>query len=185
MQKVISFREQFFVICDVVSMRSKDQSTQIGCVIVNPKTKCIVSTGYNSFPRGMDDDLESRQQRPEKYYYFAHAEENAIINAGLNGVPVIGCEIYLSQWTPCHVCARMIAQSGIKEVYVRDYKDVPDRCIESFLHGMYILNEVGVRVVATCDRYHVNDSIIDYYRGRLNEGVKLGTPSGSEKVDGK
>ena len=39
-----------------VKLKSKDERTQIGAVIVG-KDKEIVSTGYNSFPRGIDDNI--------------------------------------------------------------------------------------------------------------------------------
>ena len=38
--------------------------------IIVGKDKEIVSTGYNSFPRGLKDNKKSRQERPEKYYWF-------------------------------------------------------------------------------------------------------------------
>ena len=41
----------------------------------------IRSTGYNSFPKGLNDDLQERQERPEKYYWIEHAERNALYNA--------------------------------------------------------------------------------------------------------
>ena len=44
----------FFNIAEEVKKKSKDNNTQIGAVIVGQDKK-IVSTGYNSFPRGIDD----------------------------------------------------------------------------------------------------------------------------------
>jgi len=54
---------------------------QIGCVIVGPNHE-IRSTGYNSFPRGIRDDVPERLERPAKYLWLEHAERNAICNAG-------------------------------------------------------------------------------------------------------
>ena len=65
---------------NLVAKKSKDQSTQIGAVIVGPDNE-IRSTGYNSFPKGLNDDLQERQERPEKYYWIEHAERNALYNA--------------------------------------------------------------------------------------------------------
>ena len=44
--------EYFQNLAHNVKLKSKDISTQVGAVIVG-KDKEIVSTGYNSFPRGI------------------------------------------------------------------------------------------------------------------------------------
>ena len=67
----------FYEMANLVAKKSKDQSTQIGAVIVGPDNE-IRSTGYNSFPCGINDDLQERQERPEKYYWIEHAERNAL-----------------------------------------------------------------------------------------------------------
>ena len=60
-----------------VKEKSKDIKTQIGCVIVG-EDKEILTTGYNSFPRGLNDHKISRQERPEKYYWFEHGKKRNI-----------------------------------------------------------------------------------------------------------
>jgi dCMP deaminase len=75
---MMNWTNYFLNIAEAVKEKSKDQRTKIGAVIVG-KDNEIVSTGYNSFPRGIDDDVEERQQRPEKYFWFEHAERNAIL----------------------------------------------------------------------------------------------------------
>lgn len=50
--------------------------------------------GYNSFPRGINDNVPDRQVRPFKYKWFAHAEENAINNAALIGVSLKAIDIF-------------------------------------------------------------------------------------------
>ena len=57
--------EYFQNLAHQIKLKSKDERTQIGAVIVG-KDKEIVSTGYNSFPRGIDDNIRERQERPEK-----------------------------------------------------------------------------------------------------------------------
>ena len=100
-----------------IKLKSKDQTTQIGAVIVG-KDREIVSTGYNSFPRGLSDNESYRQERPEKYYWFEHAERNAIYNAARIGVSTKGCTMYLSCGIPCADCARGIINAGICKVFV-------------------------------------------------------------------
>lgn len=100
-----------------IKLKSKDQNTQIGAIIVG-KDKEIVSTGYNSFPRGLSDNESYRQERPEKYYWFEHAERNAIYNAARIGVSTKGCTMYLSCGIPCADCARGIINAGIRKVFI-------------------------------------------------------------------
>jgi len=101
---------------NTVKLKSKDKYTQIGVVIVGEDNE-IVSTGYNSFPRGIDDRIDSRQERPEKYYWFEHAERNAIYNAARIGVSTRGTTMYLSCGMPCADCARGIINAGIKQIF--------------------------------------------------------------------
>jgi dCMP deaminase len=104
----------FMGLCKHVATRSKDRSTKLGAVIVDNE-HATVSTGYNSFPRGIDDYVEARYERPEKYFWFEHAERNAIFGAARNGTSLRGCKIYCA-WMPCADCARAIIQVGIVEV---------------------------------------------------------------------
>jgi dCMP deaminase len=110
-----SWDEMYMTMCYLVASRSRDASTHSGCVIVAPDNT-IRAVGYNGFPRGIEDTPE-RQERPLKYQYFEHAERNALYNAGRNGVPVVGCKLYIN-WLPCSDCIRGVIQSGIKELIV-------------------------------------------------------------------
>ena len=137
----MKWNEYFYKIAEQVKKKSKDKHTKIGAVIVG-KDKEIVSTGYNSFPRGIDDDKEERQQKPEKYFWFEHAERNAIYNAARIGVSTKGCTIYLTCGIPCADCARGIINAGIIKIYVlrgevrgansQKWKDSAKRSMEMF-----------------------------------------------------
>ena len=48
----------------IVAMKSKDQNSHLGAVIVGSDHE-IRSVGYNSYPRGLNDNLPERQERPE------------------------------------------------------------------------------------------------------------------------
>lgn len=108
--------EYYLEICKVVAARSKDPNTKLGCIIVGPAHE-IRTTGYNSFPRGIRDDVPERLVRPEKYLWIEHAERNAICNAARCGTPLEGCTLYV-EIMPCMDCARAIVQAGIREVVV-------------------------------------------------------------------
>lgn len=116
--------DYFMDIAEAVAVKSKDQSTQVGAVIVGEDHQ-IVSTGYNGFPRGVIDrprDPEAaypelRFQRPTKYMFTAHAEANAIFQAARHGIRTLGCHIVVSSMPPCAECAKAIIQAGIVAVY--------------------------------------------------------------------
>ena len=112
----MNWTDYFYNIAQQVKEKSKDERTKVGAVIVG-KDKEIVSTGYNSFPRGIVDNRPERQERPEKYYWFEHAERNAIYNAARIGVSTKGCTMYLSCGIPCSDCARGIINAGITRIF--------------------------------------------------------------------
>ena len=114
----MKWSEYFINIAEQVKLKSKDERTQIGAVIVG-KDNEIVSTGYNSFPRGINDDVPERQERPEKYFWFEHAERNAIYNAARIGVSTLGTTMYMTCGISCADCARAIISAGIQKVVFR------------------------------------------------------------------
>lgn len=109
--------KRFLEVATLTASWSKDRSTQVGAVIVGSK-KEIRAMGYNGFPRGVNDDIDERHERPVKYEFTEHAERNAIYNACYTGVSLDGCTIYITH-LPCSDCARAIIQSGIKRVVVK------------------------------------------------------------------
>ncbi|AVN63768.1 cytidine deaminase [Mesoplasma florum] len=117
--------EQFFMtVAKVCAMRSKDPSTQVGAILVNNLNQ-IISTGYNGFPRGVNDDEFPWTREGEwidtKYPYVAHAELNAIVSARTN---LTDSDVYVTLF-PCNECTKIIIQAGIKKVYYLEdkYKD--------------------------------------------------------------
>ena len=105
--RTMTHDEYYFSIAEVVKLKSKDESTKVGCVIVGEDGQ-IISTGYNSFVRGIDDNVNSRQERPEKYFWFEHAERNAIYNASRSGICLLNSTIYVPG-IPCADCMRMLS----------------------------------------------------------------------------
>src|SRR3954464_4802300 len=147
MRTIPSWDQYYLDICKVVATRSKDPNTQIGCVIIGPSHE-IRSTGYNSFPRGIRDDVPERRVRPTKYLWIEHAERNAICNAARAGTALEGCTIFV-EIMPCMDCARAIVQAGIREVVVsaaRMTEYSSDYYNEHFGNAEILLNEAGVLV---------------------------------------
>lgn len=112
----------FLKMAELIASKSKDRSTKVGAVIVGPDNE-VLSTGYNGFPRGVDDDVDFRHERPLKYQWVEHAERNAIFNAARNGTMLKGSRLYLNtNAIPCTDCARAMIQSGIISVIGPDKK---------------------------------------------------------------
>jgi dCMP deaminase len=113
---MVNWDDYFMSMVYLIAMKSKDMRTHIGALVIGPD-KEIKSTGYNSFVRRLKDNIPERQEKPEKYYWFEHAERNAIYNATLIGTSLKGGIMYTNA-IPCMDCARGIVQSGILEVIV-------------------------------------------------------------------
>jgi dCMP deaminase len=141
---MISWDEYFMTMAYLAAMRSKDESTHCGAVIIDDM-KNVVATGYNSFVRGINDNVPERQERPEKYMWFEHGERNAIYSAAMRGCTLRGCTIYVTG-IPCADCARAIIQSGIKEVIVRTRENFGSEWNKSMEVTCTMFTESGVRL---------------------------------------
>ncbi|MCR5786668.1 MAG: dCMP deaminase family protein [Acholeplasmatales bacterium] len=140
----ISWDEYFMGVALLSSERSKDPHTKVGACIVNTRNR-IVGIGYNGFPYGCNDtdypwgNAQDAKFLDTKYPYVVHAEANAILNATQS---LLDARIYVSLF-PCNECAKLIIQSGIKEVvYMSDKYSGTDTNIAS----KRMLESAGVKV---------------------------------------
>jgi dCMP deaminase len=139
-----SWHDYFMEVADVVASRSKDPTTKVGCVIVSDD-KVVVSTGYNGIPAGVDDKPE-RMERPAKYLWTSHAEENAVAQAARVGARLRGGSAYVTHM-PCSRCARTLIQAGIVTVHVGVGKtSMP---MEEFDVARQMFREAGVLILPT------------------------------------
>ena len=132
-----SWDEYFMKIAREVSTRSTCLRRQVGAVIV--KNKRILSTGYNGAPSGLKHCAEVgclREQlgilsgENQELCRGLHAEQNAIIQAALHGVPIAGSSLY-STHKPCVLCSKMAINAGIKEVFFLE--GYPDELADKLL----------------------------------------------------
>lgn len=128
--------------CEVATW-SKDPSSKIGAVAVSDN-KQVLATGYNGFPRGIDDLPGRYDNRELKYKYVVHAEQNVIYNATYNGVSLNGATLYVYGLPVCGSCALGIVQVGIKRI-VMPKMDYPERWMESFNFSASLFNEAKVK----------------------------------------
>lgn len=109
-----SWPEYLLGFAEHAATKSKDQ-TQVGVCIVGPQ-KNVLLTAYNGPPIGVQDRPE-RRERPTKYLFTAHAEENAVAFAARRGIQLEGCTAYVTHH-PCARCARSLIQAGVTKVVV-------------------------------------------------------------------
>lgn len=116
----IGWDEYFMEIAKLSARRSKDPATQVGACIVS-KDNRILSIGYNGAPNGFSDDYmpwgkgKDKERLYTKFFYVCHAEMNAILNYRGSKKDLEEAKIYVDSF-PCNECAKIIIQSGIKEV---------------------------------------------------------------------
>lgn len=140
-----SWDEYFMKIAMLVAERSTCRRHHVGAVIV--KNKQILTTGYNGAAAGVKDCLELGCLRDannipsgerHEICRAIHAEQNAIIQAGLHGTNIEGAIIYCTH-PPCILCAKMLANARIKK-YVT-FGNYPDQTAKD------LLQEVGIAFV--------------------------------------
>lgn len=115
--------------------RSTCLKRKYGAIIV--KDDAVISTGYNGSPRGFENccdigecpRIKRNLHQGEGYGMCraVHAEANALLNCSRE--QTMGADLYLAGLTPadnsvhrakpCPLCARLIIQAGIRNVYLR------------------------------------------------------------------
>lgn len=142
-----SWDDYFMQIAHVVATRSTCLSRQVGCVLVRERR--ILTTGYNGPPQGLShcEDVGGclraqlgipRGQRQEVCRAL-HAEQNAVIQAAVHGVPLQGQVTCYNTTLPCVTCTKMLINANVKRIVYRD--PYPDELAQE------MLAEAGVELV--------------------------------------
>ena len=115
----VDWDNYFMRIAREVAGRSTCDRRRVGAVIVRDRN--ILSTGYNGSVSGMPHcDEVGHIIENDHCVATIHAEANAIIQAAKNGVAIDKAEIYTTA-SPCWNCFKLIANSGIKEIYYGEF----------------------------------------------------------------
>ncbi len=121
-----SWDEYFMDIANVAAKRSNCCRRKVAAVIV--KDSRVISTGYNGTPRGIKNCFEGGCPRCNSDIpsgeglgecICSHGEENAIIQAAYHGIALKDSILYTT-FSPCLLCAKLIINSGIKEVIYQE-----------------------------------------------------------------
>ena len=151
-----SWDEYFIKMAFLVAERSTCLRHHVGAILV--KERQVLTTGYNGAAKGIDDcmalgclrdQLKIKSGERHEICRAIHAEQNAIIQAGVHGVNINGSTLYCTH-SPCIICAKMIVNSGIKRIVIGS--DYPD----DFNLVMDLLEEAKV----TLKRLHPTDFTI-------------------------
>ena len=110
-----SFEEIFIEMTKLVSSRSTCRRLQVGCVIVRPDFRQVLSMGYNGNATGLPNDCDSTTPGA---CGCLHAEANAVINCDS---PRYVEKLVFITHLPCKMCAKMLVNLGnVRRVVYRD-----------------------------------------------------------------
>jgi dCMP deaminase len=137
--------DRFMRMAIEISQWSKDPSKKIGAVAVGENYR-VLSTGYNGFPRSIEDSANRLNDRNQKYKYVVHAEQNCIYNACLNGISLAGASLYVYGLPVCSECAKGVIQVGIKKVIIDEKTFDMPKWNESFELSKQLFSEAGVEI---------------------------------------
>ena len=111
----MNWDEYYMSIAEAVAKKSKDPSTQVGCILVSSDNR-IVSAGYNGFIRGCDEKYMTFE-KPAKDMITVHAEMNALIFAKCD---LTGARAYMTH-ASCENCLKHLLQAGVREIVYKNF----------------------------------------------------------------
>lgn len=138
---------KFIDVAEAMASLSKDPSTKVAALAIDDDGM-ILASGYNGFPRGVDDDPALYADKEQKYARVVHAEQNLVAMAARHGIKLCGSSVLLTSLYPCRDCAKILIQVGIKKVYAPEMPPGHSRIWyehQSISEEMF--NQSGVEVV--------------------------------------
>ena len=136
----MNWNEYLYGFAAHAALKSKD-TTQVGAALVGPD-KEVRLCAYNGPPRGVRD-LPDRRDRPRKYLFASHAEQNLIAFAAREGIRTAGCSVFVTHYC-CAACARTLIQAGVARVICGPgTTSMPE---EEFAAAAAMFREAGVKV---------------------------------------
>ena len=132
--------DEFYIgMAEYVSRKSKDSSTQVGCVLVDDKNR-VLSLGFNGAPQGVSDTHATRDDKIAK---TLHAEVNAVL---FSAREIDGATAYITH-PCCSGCAAVLIQKGVSMVvFPTPSADFLSRWSASYRIALSMFEEAGVKV---------------------------------------
>lgn len=107
-----------------IALLSRAVRKKVGCILVDEHDN-IISYGFNGTPKGSDNNCEDIDENGNLVTKptVLHAESNAITKVAKSNSSSANSTMYVTLM-PCLSCAKLMIQSGIKNVYYKeDYRD--------------------------------------------------------------
>jgi deoxycytidylate deaminase len=130
---------------------SPHPSVKVGAVLVDARGRELAASS-NRFAEGVDRRRSERYKDGDRSLWINCAEQLALMQALRKGKKVEGARLYVTL-EPCAVCAGLIGELKIAEVYVpigsmRRYAKLKAKWKESIEIGLTKLEESGVRLIS-------------------------------------
>ncbi|HAZ62730.1 MAG TPA: deaminase [Armatimonadetes bacterium] len=120
-----SWDQYFMAMAVLAASRATCERGRVGVALVRDKR--LLATGYNGPVGGNPDCIgktRCRQTADGGCAETAHAEQNAVAYAARYGVDLTNSTCYLSGFSPCLMCAKLLIQCGCRTVIFRKlYRD--------------------------------------------------------------
>ncbi len=122
---------------------------RVGAILVDAKGRAI-GKAVNRFARGVNSSRSGRTDTNGRSLWINCAEQLAIAAAARHRANLKGAQLYVTL-EPCAICAGLIAELGIREVFVpikslRHSSRVKTKWKNSIKVGLIKLAEAGVKV---------------------------------------
>lgn len=130
---------------------SPHPTTKIGAVLVDKKGR-MIAVASNRFAQGVDRRRPERFREGKKSLWMNCAEQLALAQALRKRADLRGAKLYVTL-EPCAVCAGLIVELRLKEVYVpvgamRRYARLKAKWKNSIEIGLIKLAEAGVALIS-------------------------------------
>ncbi len=155
-------RDSFYMgLAFFIAAKSKDPNTQIGALIVD-EYNFPLGYGYNGPPRSIPDN-EVNWERPFKYDYVRHAEENAIDHSNK---PLNNSTIYVTAH-PCKRCMLLLATKQIAKVIYLDFKSDSGSSLRN--EDMEISKEIAKKAGIKIEKFKGDLKWVQEWTEKLNK----------------
>lgn len=137
MSKRPSWHKYFMKMAILASERSTCLRRKVGAIVV--KDNQILATGYNGSPKRvrhcsqtgcLREQMNVPSGERHELCRGVHAEQNAIIQAAINGTSIHGASLYCTH-QPCVICSKMLINAEITNIYIAD--GYPDALAQEML----------------------------------------------------
>ncbi len=130
---------------------STHPTVKVGAVLVD-KDGHEIAAAANRFAHGLDRRRPERYKNGSKSLWVNCAEQMAVARAARLGVPLNEARLYVTL-EPCAVCAGLLAELHIKQVFVpvgamRRYAKLKSKWKQSIEVGLIKLAEAGITLTS-------------------------------------